>query len=326
MRIPVKPVIIKKTGDVENALKKYLDQTRTLSPSAINEFLNCPVRFYFNHIAGLPQTEEVTEEIDPRMFGNLLHNTLKLIYEPFKHFTVTPEKLEAVLKDESIINCAVDKAFDEILYDAKDNLNTRKPEGFNIIVRQVIYSYARQFLKAELNSCPFTIEELEERHIVLFPVSLDSETVNLKIGVIIDRIDRQGGRIRILDYKTGGIKDRFNTVESLFEAGEKLRNDAVFQVFLYSLVYQKMHPDERILPGLFFLRQSYEADFSPFIQFGPKKEPLTDFSIVKPEFENRLRFALETLFDKKIPFTQTNNLKVCEYCPYAMICRKETRE
>jgi hypothetical protein len=170
------------------------------------------------------------------------------------------------------------------------------------------------------------VVKLEEKHNVLFPISVDGKTEQLKMGGVIDRIDRQEGRIRILDYKTGGIKDRFSNVESLFEAGEKLRNDAVFQVLLYALVYQKIHPHERILPGLFFLRQSYEADFSPFIQMGPKKEPLTDFNLVQPEFENRLRTALENLFDKKIPFTQTANLKVCQYCPYAMICRKETRE
>ena len=130
-----------------------------------------------------------------------------------------------------------------------------------------------------MGSCPFTVISLEDRYSVDLPVVAGGKKVNLKVGGIIDRIDRQGNAVRILDYKTGSVKDKFSTIESLFETGEKLRNDAAFQVLLYAWIYDQLHPGETIVPGLFFLRQSHSGDFSPAIHMG--KEILSDFGTVK---------------------------------------------
>jgi hypothetical protein len=93
---------------------------------------------------------------------------------------------------------------------------------------------------------------------------------------------------------------------------------------LYAFVYQRLHPDESIVPGLFFLRQSYAGNFSASIQMGSRKQVLENFAQVKSEFESLLKEGLERLFNLNIPFEQTSNLHVCRYCPYAMICRRES--
>jgi len=326
-QIPVKPIIIEKSGDVEMALENYFgDESKLLSPSSINEFLNCSLRFYFHHIAGLPQPEEVAEDIDARIFGNLLHSALKHIYAGFGQSLITREKLEIALQDETVINTALDKAFNEVLYGEKLGTGNRKPEGFNMIVRQVIFTYIKQFIKAELESCPFAIVSLEERYVAAIPVTVHGTCSELKVGGIIDRIDNQDGKIRILDYKTGSVKNIFTTVESLFDASEKLRNDAAFQVLLYASVYEQLHPGSAIIPGLFFLRNSQADNFSYSLHFGPKKEVLNSFTMVKQEFEELLKINLTRLFDLKEPFAQTANLLVCRYCPYAAICRREGNE
>jgi hypothetical protein len=326
-QIPVKPIFIEKTGDVEKALENYLsDESKLLSPSGINEFLNCSLRFYFRHIAGLPQPEEVAEEIDARIFGNLLHSALKHIYAGFGHSLITREKLEIALQHELVINDALDKAFSEVLYAEKSGAGVRKPEGFNLIVRQVIFTYIKQFIKAELESCPFTIVSLEKRYATAIPVTVKGIRSALKVGGIIDRIDSQDGKIRILDYKTSSVKSIFTTVESLFDASEKLRNDAAFQVLLYASVYDKLNPGNIIVPGLYFIRNSNSEDFSYSLHFGAKKEVLSSFAVVKQEFEELLNINLARLFDLKEPFAQTANPKVCRYCPYAAICRRENNE
>jgi CRISPR/Cas system-associated exonuclease Cas4 (RecB family) len=321
--IPVKPIIIEKSEVIKASLMRYSgDNGKLLSPSAINEFLNCPLRFYFHHVAGLPQAEEVEEEIDARMFGTILHNTLKLIYEGFGLLPVTKEKLEDLFKKEETINQIIDKAFSEELFGENSGKN-RKIEGYNLIVRQVIFAYVRQFIRAESTLCPFTIEDLENTYETLIPISVNGFGLKIKVGGIIDRIDKYEGKIRILDYKTGAIKNRFDNVESLFDAGDKLRNDAVFQVLLYAYVYNIHHPGETIVPGLYFLRQSYQPEFSHFILMGSKKEGLINFELVKEEFTGLLRESLERLFGEE-PFLQTTNLRVCRYCPYALICRRDT--
>jgi hypothetical protein len=326
-QLPVKPIIIEKTYDVAIALGYYTgNEGKLLSPSAINEFLSCPLKFYFHHIAGLPQPDEVTEEIDARMFGNLLHSALKLIYSGFNQSLITRERLEVALKDEGVIDAALDKAFSEALFGDTAGTGNRKPEGFNLIVRQVIHTYIRQFIRTELDSCPFNIVSLEERYMITIPVTGHENISDINIGGIIDRIDIQDGKTRILDYKTGAVKNSFTNVESLFDAGEKIRNDAAFQVLLYAFVYDKLNPGNIIVPGLYFLRNSHTEDFSCSLRFGSKKEALSNFTVVQQEFEALLQKNLSRLFDFREPFTQTANLQVCQYCSYAAICRRENNE
>jgi CRISPR/Cas system-associated exonuclease Cas4 (RecB family) len=323
-RIPVKPISIEKKGEVERALEVYLgNEGKVLSPSSINEFLNCPLRFYFHYIAGLPQPEEMSEEIDARMFGNIMHSALKNIYSGFGQVLITREFLEVALKEETMINSALDKAFSEEVFGDLSGDGSRRPEGFNLIVRQVLYAYIRQFIKKELDSCPFAIVSLENKYVTPVSINANGKRVTLRIGGIIDRIDSKNGKTRILDYKTGSVKSTFPGIPTLFDAGEKQRNDAAFQVLLYAYVYSQIQPGTDIEPGLFFLRHSQSADFSHHLKLG-SGEILESYSGIKQEFEMNLELNLARIVDLKEPFYQTDNLKVCEYCPYAAICRRET--
>lgn len=318
--IPVKPVIVNKTGEVTKALSAYLTTNgRALSPSAVNEYLNCPVKFYFHHLAGLKQPEDVGEDVDARLFGNLLHNALRRIYDQFGDKVVTSEKIEKVHADDSLIYKTIDSAFCEEVFGDKDGTGSRKPEGYNLIVRQVLHTYIKQFLKTEINAAPFTIRHLEEKHYVAFPLNVNATEQKVRIGGVIDRVDMKNGAIRILDYKTGDPKSKFRSVEALFQ-NEKERNDAVFQVLMYSLVYDQMYPGLKIVPGLYFLRQCHLDSFSDSIYMDSTR--LESFDRVEEEFRMHLKDALEELFNSDVPFTQTNNHKICGYCAYAGICRR----
>jgi hypothetical protein len=326
-QIPVKAIVIEKTKVVADQLSVYYSEgSRVLSPSAINEFLNCPLRFYLHHIAHLPQPDEIEDEVDARAFGNILHSAMRLIYEPFEKRVISREMLMDMLKNDELINRALDQAFNESLFGDKQGTSGRKPEGYNLIVRQVIYTYIRQFIALEASAAPFSIQGLEEKCHSVIPVVVGGTTQEVKIGGIIDRIDIREGRICILDYKTGSVKDRFPSVGSLFSAEENLRNDAVFQVFLYSYVYLRLHPGTIVRPGLFFIRQTHLDDFTSLVSMGPKKEIVEDFSVIQDEFEQYLKTNLENLFDIRQPFTQTGNMEVCSFCPYTRICRREHKD
>jgi hypothetical protein len=210
----------------------------------------------------------------------------------------------------------------ELFGDLPDR-GARKPAGFNLIVRQVIFTYIKQFIKAEQESCPFTIVSLEEKFATTIPIIIHGTRFNVKVGGVIDRIDRNKDKIRILDYKTGSVKDVFTTVESLFDSSTKLRNDAAFQVLLYAFVYDRLHQGETIVPGLFFIRESHSEGFSGSLRFGPKREILSDFGTIRHEFGMYLEAGLKRLLDTAEPYSQAINLQVCRFCPYAMICRRE---
>ncbi len=324
-RIPAKPILIEKRDDIRKALEAYLHANgKSLSPSSINEFLNCPLRFCFHQIMSFPEPEEITEEIDSRDFGSLLHASLEHIYSGFPQKVISKDMLETVLKNEENIGSAIDKAFDQVVFGIEAGESNRKPEGLNYIVKQVLYSYIRQFLKAESQACPFTLISLEQKYYAEFPVNASGINRSLRLGGIIDRIDQCKGKTRILDYKTGKVMNSFKSVGSLFDSGDKIRNDAVFQVLLYACVYTKLNPGTDIEPGLFFMRDAHSTDFSHAIAMGSKKEKVTSYSMVGTEFENYLSISLSRLFDFSEPFRQTENLQTCRHCPYAPICRRES--
>jgi hypothetical protein len=321
--VPVNPIVIQKTGRVAELLSGYIEKNgRLLSPSAINEFLNCPLKFYFHHLLGLPQPDEVAEEIDARMFGNLLHQTMKNLYSGFGNSLITREKLEVLLKEGILIDTALDRAFDEILFFNREKNEFRKAEGYNLIIRQVIRTYIDQLIRSEIKSIPFIIKSLEEKYVATISITVDGIPRELQVGGIIDRIDVREGNIVILDYKTGSVKNTFTSIDALFDAGGKMRNDAVFQVLLYAHVYDLIHPGGVVVPGLYFIRNSHSTDFSYTIFQGSKKVPVTDYNSVKQEFGGFLQQHLARLFNREESFTQTDNLRLCANCAYNGICRK----
>jgi hypothetical protein len=320
--IPVIPVIIEKKNEIADAILKYTgNNDKVLSPSAMNEFLNCSLRYYFHHIAGLPEPEEVSEEIDARMFGNILHKAMKLIYDGFGTSLVTAERLEALMKDDKAIYRALDKAINIELYHDKSGADNQRAEGYNLIIRQILRKYIHQHISAESKAGPFSIIGLESRYTALFPILVNGKPYQLRIGGIIDRIDNFKGRIRIIDYKTGQTKHGFSTIESLFDVGGNLRNDAVFQVLLYACIYKKLFPGSTIMPALAFVRDSHLNDYSFNILSG--REVLDSYNSVSREFEDLLQVHLQKLFNMQEPFKQTENYKLCRYCPYNAICRRE---
>ena len=277
------PIIVEKKGEVADALLLYAEGGRKiLSPSALNEFLNCSLRFYFHHIAGLPQPEEVTEDIDARIFGNLLHKAMQILYGRFWIILImTKEQLEDILKKDDVINDALDRSFHEVLFGNGEGSSSRKIEGFNLIVRQIIRSYIHNLINADAGGGAFSIADLEKHVETTIPVNTADNSLSVRIGGTIDRIDLFEGHFRIIDYKTGIVKSSFNTVSSLFDGNEKLRNDAVFQVLLYSMIYQKLYPGGIIVPALCFVRGSHADNFSYSIQYGEKKKKLEDYREVK---------------------------------------------
>jgi ATP-dependent helicase/DNAse subunit B len=297
--------------------------TKILSPSALNEFLNCSLRFYFHHIAGLPQPEEVTEDIDARIFGNLLHKAMQLIYGSFGSSLITKEQLDDILEKDKLINDSLDRAFREVLFGNGEGSSSRKIEGYNLIVRQIIRSYIRNLITTDSEAGAFSITDLEKHVETTVPVNTGDGLISVKIGGTIDRVDLFEGRFRIVDYKTGMVKNSFYNIPTLFEGNEKLRNDAVFQVLLYAMIYQNLNPDAMIVPALCFVRGSHAENFSYSIQCVEKKKKLEDYREVKAEFEGFVRSHLERLFNLDEPFIHTENTKICQNCPYAVICRRE---
>lgn len=327
------PIIIEKTPDVMERMKSVFDIRNNpkalISPSALNCYLDCPLKFYYKYVALLSAPDEVTADIDSAKFGSIFHYAAEHIYKDLTAHgkLISKENLETLLKDEVRLQTYVDNGFKELFFNLPQN---EQPEynGIQLINSAVIVKYIQQLLRNDLRYAPFTFVGSEQRIFENIEIYTPTGDIQSRIGGIIDRIDSKGESLRIVDYKTGGDADTPANVQSLF-IPDKKRSNYVFQTFLYaSIVCKKLREknDSRLVaPALLYIHRAASENYSPVIQMGePRKpkEPVDNFAQYEGDFRENLKTLLEDIFNPDISFTQTEIEDKCAYCDFRALCKK----
>ncbi len=327
------PIIIEKTPDIMERMKSVFDIRNNpkalISPSALNCYLDCPLKFYYKYVALLSAPDEVTADIDSAKFGSIFHYAAEHIYKDLTAHgkLISKENLETLLKDEVRLQTYVDNGFKELFFNLPPN---EQPEynGIQLINSAVIVKYIQQLLRNDLRYAPFTFIGSEQRIFENIEICTSTGDIQSRIGGIIDRIDSKGESLRIVDYKTGGDADTPANVQSLF-IPDKKRSNYVFQTFLYaSIVCKKLREknDSRLVaPALLYIHRAASEKYSPVIQMGePRKpkEPVDNFAQYEGDFRENLKTLLEDIFNPDISFTQTEIEDKCAYCDFRALCKK----
>lgn len=327
------PIIIEKTPDVMERMKSVFDIRNNpkalISPSALNCYLDCPLKFYYKYVALLSAPDEVTADIDSAKFGSIFHYAAEHIYKDLTAHgkLISKENLETLLKDEVRLQTYVDNGFKELFFNLPPN---EQPEynGIQLINSAVIVKYIQQLLRNDLRYAPFTFVGSEQRIFENIEICTSTGDIQSRIGGIIDRIDSKGESLRIVDYKTGGDADTPANVQSLF-IPDKKRSNYVFQTFLYaSIVCKKLRKknDSRLVaPALLYIHRAASENYSPVIQMGePRKpkEPVDNFAQYEGDFRENLKTLLEDIFNPDVSFTQTEIEDKCAYCDFKALCKK----
>lgn len=316
----VLPVVKERSEASEKALNAYrVDRggTRTFSPSALNTYLMCPLKFYYRYVEQLREPDELQEAIDPRFFGQLLHKSMELLYRPWGSSLVTEAMLrELGARKEFLLECIV-KAFGEVYF--KDpQLKPESITGRNVIIREVLLQYVRQILEVDQRAAPFEILGLEERTEATVSLPGYGQHCVVKMGGIIDRLERRNGALYIIDYKTGTVKRDLKELAELF--AQKKHNGEALQALVYARLVQSLHPDSVVTPALYGMREVFEAEFEA--RLSVNKVALGDYREVADEFEGMMDEVLAELFLSEEPFRQTEDTKACEYCEFKGFCHR----
>ena len=95
----ISPVTVEKTSDVLQKLDAYREGGElSLSASLINNYINCPLQFYFTAVEGLSEEDEVQESVEADVFGSIFHRVMEIIYKRFLGKTITPDVLNEISK------------------------------------------------------------------------------------------------------------------------------------------------------------------------------------------------------------------------------------
>ena len=323
------PITVEKTPDVMRRMQSLFDVRANpkakFSPSTLNYYLDCPLKFYYRYVAGLSAPDEVSAEIDSATFGSIFHYAAEHIYKDLTTHgkVINKEALETLLRNEVKLQDYVDTAFKKLFFNVPQN---EKPEynGVQLINSAVIARYLKQLLQNDLRYAPFTFIASEMEVDEPIDIQTPKGVIKSRIGGIIDRMDSKDGTLRIVDYKTGGDADTPPHVESLF-IPDKKRSNYVFQTFLYAAIMCRKQPTMKIAPALLYIHRAATETYSPVIQMGEPRKPkeaVEDFSKYEKEYRERLQRLLEEIFNPEKSFTQTEIIEKCTYCDFKALCKR----
>jgi len=330
---------IHKSPQIIAKLDRYTHSTadggKLITPSAINTYLDCRLRFYFRYVQGIYEEEEVREDMDPMAFGLIFHDTMELAYAPFlksgKKVVAKPD----IVAIEKNLDRLIDQAFGkQFSHGTGMKIEYR---GQHAIAREIVKKMALKVLDFDKNFAPFEIIGLEKAftrntqggvdNSVPVEFTVDDKRKIAYLGGYIDRIDQKANVIRVLDYKTGRDEKKFNSIESLFDRTDETRNKAVFQTFYYGMLFQKSHPEfkGKVQAGLFNIRELFQKDFNYLlIDAGDKKNKklVEDITPYMSDFMLNLEVLMREIFNPDVKFDQTEDRRKCQFCPYAGICNR----
>ena len=312
------PFRVDKDDEIMRSLALY-ETEKSLSASAINTYIDCPVKFYFTAIKGIDEEKMVSETLRHDMFGTLLHRVMELAFKPFCGKTVTADLLKSVVQEKNMTEL-IQLAFAGHYFHSDE---PRPLTGQSFLYGEMIRKYACKILEHDRSLTPFQYTGSEK----LFHRTLKiTDGRMIRIKGFIDRIDRVNGTWRIVDYKSGKPSAlTFSSMENLFDIAEKDRKKAIMQIFLYAWEFALETGEKQIQPAVYYannlFRQStFESTVYQIVE--KEKRVIDHFGDEYPLFEDSLRTCLNNLFDPDKPFTQTSVAKQCKYCIFGSLCSR----
>jgi hypothetical protein len=314
---------ISRTSEHNERLRSvYIEKKSVLSPSAINTWLNCRMKFFYRYVNGLKEPDKITGEIDPAVLGNILHEMMKNIYLPYKAKIVDREVIESLLNNRELQIAITNEAIKEKYSISTENILS----GNELIVREVLLVYLNRILETDRSIAPFTILETETQHTFKLMIGSNESAFEIISGGNIDRIDKTGGVTRIVDYKTGSVADIVESIEELLLDDRKKDSDGWLQTLIYCEAYSAVNTSEVVRPSIYKIKKLASGKISDNmrIKTGERSDiSIEDYNTVRDKFMEEFKITLSKIFDINEPFSMTSDKRgKCQYCAYKSLCSR----
>lgn len=327
------PIVVHKNKDIiDKLVHKYAgpyegEGKSKLSASALNVYYRCRLQFYFRYVLERYSEDQLHDELDAREFGNVLHNTMEILYRDV--IADRPDKWvqeSDFFQLKNSVDGAIEKAFKKH-FGIKDK-RRYELKGRNVMIAEVIKKYVTRILENDEEYAPFQIVGMEkdDNYLRTLSVNAGGKQAEVRLGADIDRVDLKEGVVRVIDYKSGRDTREIESIEKLFDRTpqsnyKKGRNKAGFQTMFYAWLYASKHGDgDAIAPGLIGIRELFQDDFD--FRLTMKDRPMQDARANLPDFETRFKYLIEEVFGMDQPFDQTEEVGVCKFCDFNGICRR----
>lgn len=291
---------------------------RVWSASQFNDYGVCGFRFFAKRLLKLEALKEPEEGMDRAQYGTLNHDILENVYLWLKGegLTITPDCAERAVE---MLHIVAQEKFRE----APQRLGFRATALWEHETR-VMLRKLEALIRLDFSGLgPVTAtfgEEPRQPYRLEAPFGTDGRDVlmvdiggeKLKVQGYIDRMDRQGNRAIVVDYKTGSTKIEISEMEGG-------RN---FQMMLYLLAAQQMIADDlsvdapdEVAGGLFWHIGTREASGEILLD----DDGLHSVEMAREHLARYIALGRQGDFAARV--NKMKDGKCSHYCEFREMCR-----
>ena len=295
---------VAKTDEILNKIQK-------LSPTSIGVYVRCPLQYYWKNIEKI-EDKSPDEEIQVNVVGSIIHATLDHFYKLFGHEVISLALFDEMYKKhfkECYHKSLIDNGFANGLPDT----------GFNYLNKTVIDNMLENFIRYEKKF----LEDGIQMSIIDTEVELNKEVDYQGHKVMLhgfaDRIDKVGEEIRVIDYKTGKVNPYDVKIGIKHDSITSMAEKSI-QLLMYKYLYLHNHPEvkpELVQPGIVGFQKLSHGLYN--LEINELHDLSTSFEATCDKYFSDF---LEEIFNKEIPFAQTEEVKNCGFCDFKSICKR----
>ncbi|MGM9810546.1 MAG: PD-(D/E)XK nuclease family protein [Paludibacteraceae bacterium] len=311
----------------------------SLSPSAINTYIECRRKFYWQYVEHLRQVEPDTLIFASNTLGTFVHRVMQDLYQDRLNTPLDATWLEQTANDTALLTDTLRRAYDEVSQESGVEYHFDRHPMENIVIIEFVKNILRRD-KQDAQDHGLTILLTEEKHYFM----LDG----VKIGGTIDRMDKIGDRVRIVDYKTGAYdaKRLDTTWDELLESPNA---HYILQTLIYSeaALHEVPYTEQSGVSYTEFLTRSFlhgakrsslhavsNTHLTPHLYFTQKNLSQTNGMVkiegtavenyldIRSEFLERLQKKVSDIkSDTEFPMAEEDQCK--SYCPFRLLCHRD---
>lgn len=301
---PTARVCVHKDEALLNTMRMRLE--KGLSPSALGDWLRCPLDFHFKHVLRLREPEETGAHIAHNLLGEALHAVLEAVHRPLMGLPLQAAPLlEAAERMEPLLEAEL----------AKHLPGTPWTQGQPLLQLRMATMAARRFLRAEADAAqrlPGSVVhalELELRQAL--PGAADAIGSPVHIKGRVDRVDVRQGQHLILDLKTGKVDPSKLSLPELSLDGPLAQRPQAVQLLVYAWLYLQAQPEvEAVQAGLLPLQHA-ESNKPVLLQWGGQ-------NLIRradlPAIAEMLTGVVRRMMDPAVPVEHDPRSDWCRFC------------
>lgn len=300
----INTIRIDKTVEILEKIRVFLEQ-KGLSATSLNEYFNGEPGFYWKYIERIKGKENDDAAIGHNIFGSIVHYVLEKTDEPY---------VGALITKEILINqkqYALDN-FDALLKQNQPGFDFEY--GLNAVLKTLARELTGKYFDKRLREFtePFYIEGLEKK----YETTIEVNGVKVKLQGTLDKIERHGDMLVVIDYKTGDVdpaKIRYPSGKKGLSLDECLRlqdRDKFRQLLLYKFLISEIYGKNAKYEFKFYSFRRLDSNLILEVENHTSEEVLE-------AVHQLITTVVRDLLDTKKPFSPDPEKKVMEYSDFA---------